>query len=49
VAAHGVILMVIDGSRGSEFSVQTTTEIDIKRLPAMLRTIADRIEEDLNG
>ena len=47
-AARGVIVMVIDGKRGSGFSVQATAEITAA-LPALLREVADRIERDLKG
>ena len=47
-AASGVIVMVIDGARGSGFSVQATAEITA-RLPAILRRVADGIESDFKG
>lgn len=47
-AAAGVIVMVIDGKRGSGFSVQATAEVTA-RLPRLLRVIADGIEGDLKG
>jgi hypothetical protein len=42
--AAGVILIVVDGNRGSGFSVQVIApELNLK-LPAMLRLMADQIE-----
>jgi 23S rRNA pseudoU1915 N3-methylase RlmH len=46
--AAGVVVVVLGGSRGSGFSVQATAEVTL-RLPELLRTIADGIEEDLRG
>ena len=47
-AAGGVILIVIDGTEGGGFSVQATAAVTL-RLPALLRNLADAIEEDLRG
>jgi hypothetical protein len=47
-AAHGVIVVVINGKRGSGFSVQATAEITAA-LPTLLREVADGIERDLKG
>lgn len=44
--AGGVILIVLDGSRGSGFSVQATAAVTL-RLPVLLRTLADQIENDV--
>ena len=41
--AESVIVVVINGSRGSGFSVQTTEPLALK-LPAILRIIADQID-----
>jgi hypothetical protein len=46
VNASGVILIVIGGDRGEGFEVHATAEVTLK-LPEMLRTIADQIEEDI--
>jgi hypothetical protein len=46
--AEGVILIVIEGARGSGFSVQATAEVTL-RLPDILRDMADQIEGDLKG
>lgn len=44
-AAAGVIVIVLDGKRGSGFSVQATAEVTA-RLPEILRVMADEIEHD---
>ena len=44
--AAAVILIVIDGKQGSGFSVQSTSPRITKRLPALLRVMADQIEAD---
>jgi hypothetical protein len=44
--ASGVILIVIGGDRGQGFSCQATLEVTLA-LPAMLRNIANQIEEDI--
>lgn len=43
--ARGVVLMVIDGHRGSGFSAQLPPEL-LASLPAALREVADQIEAD---
>ena len=48
VRASGVILIVMEGTRGSGFSVQASPEVT-SRLPEILRHIADDIEKDLTG
>jgi len=45
--AQGVILIIIDGKRGSGFSVQATLEVTLA-IPGMLRTIADKMEADIS-
>jgi hypothetical protein len=45
--AQGVILIIIDGKRGSGFSVQATLEVTLD-IPGMLRTIADEMEADIS-
>lgn len=44
--ACGVIVIVLDGEKGSGFSCQTDARTLIG-LPAMLRDVADEIEKDL--
>ena len=46
--AAGVLLMVMGGDRGQGFSFQGNIEL-IRQIPAMLRTVADQIEDDLNS
>lgn len=46
VDARTVLVAVLDGSRGSGFSVQTRSPDDLQALPALLRHIADQIEAD---
>ena len=46
--AAGVILIVIDGKRGSGFSVQASPDF-VARLPTLLRAVADGIDEDLKS
>lgn len=41
--AEGVIVIVIDGTKGAGFSCQATPEI-LDELPKLLRTIAQEIE-----
>lgn len=42
-AQGGVIVIIVDGTRGHGFAVQATLEVQLK-LPTMLRDIADQIE-----
>jgi hypothetical protein len=42
--ARGVLLLVVDGTRGSGFSAQLSLPLTL-RLPQILRDIADQIEE----
>jgi hypothetical protein len=42
--AEGAILMIVNGEHGNGFSVIATAE-ELFRLPAMLRGMADDIEE----
>lgn len=44
----GVILIVVDGKRGEGFEVQATLE-QILKLPAMLRTVADGIDQQIKA
>jgi hypothetical protein len=46
-AAQGVIVIVLGGSRGSGFSVQVEGADISAKLPAMLRNVADGIEQDV--
>ena len=46
--AHGVILMVIGGTRGDGFSVQAAPYV-LPFLPTMLRSMADQIETDVRA
>lgn len=45
--AAGVLLIVVEGKFGPGFSVQATPDV-IKRLPALLRSLADGIERDID-
>ena len=42
--ARGVLLLVVEGTRGSGFSAQLSLPLTL-RLPQILRDIADQIEE----
>jgi hypothetical protein len=44
--ARGVVVIVIDGDRGSGFSVQADEPLS-DALPRLLRNLADQIEADL--
>jgi hypothetical protein len=46
--AHGVILIVIEGDKGSGFAVQADLLTMLKQ-PEMLRSMADDIEKDMKG
>lgn len=46
--ARGIVLIVLQGDRGSGFSVQASEEMT-RQLPKMLRVIADQIEADLTA
>lgn len=46
--AGGVILIVLDGEKGFGFEVQVDAEY-LMKLPAVLRTMADDIEADLQN
>jgi hypothetical protein len=46
--AEGVILIVIDGLKGSGFSMQASLDITL-RLPAVLRRVANSIETDFKA
>jgi hypothetical protein len=43
--AAGVLLLIIDGDKGSGFSVQAPLLVQVA-LPALLRELADNIEAD---
>jgi hypothetical protein len=45
--AHAVILIVLDGTFGSGFSVQAIGEDITANLPALLRQVANGIEGDM--
>ncbi len=45
--AAGVVLIVLGGSRGNGFSVQVRSEFLLRRLPVMLRDLAEQIERDV--
>jgi len=47
--AAGAILIVIDGTLGSGFSVQVIDPEIARRMPIILRTVADQIEADMEG
>ena len=42
--ANGVVLIVLEGSKGNGFSVQATVDMTLT-LPSILRTVADEIEQ----
>lgn len=44
---HTVVLLVLGGSRGQGFSVQTIDPTMARALPELLRTIANDIERDV--
>ena len=44
--AQGVILLVIDGDKGTGFSAQFHTLDLVNKIPETLRNIADQIEND---
>jgi hypothetical protein len=44
--AQTVVVIVIGGSRGSGFSVQTTDANSQSWLPRLLRDVADQIQEE---
>jgi hypothetical protein len=46
--AQSCLLMVINGKAGNGFSFQTDTREHIEKLPAMLRLMAQDIEEQNN-
>jgi hypothetical protein len=48
VEAEGAILIVLNGKRGTGFSVQGTVEVHLK-LPSILREMANQIECDVGG
>jgi F0F1-type ATP synthase delta subunit len=45
--AETVVLLVIDGEKGSGFSVQSHSEDLTRSLPMLLRRMADEIEKDM--
>lgn len=45
--AGAVVLIVLDGDRGSGFSVQVISPGVLERLPGLLRHMADDIERDV--
>lgn len=45
--AAGVVLLVLDGDRGSGFSVQMSSPGMSVQLPGILRRMADSIEADM--
>jgi hypothetical protein len=47
--AHTAIVIVIGGTLGGGFSVQTQDQDILFKLPGMLRGLADNIEEDLGA
>lgn len=44
--AHGIILAVFAGNKGTGFSVNASFDVTIK-LPAILREMADQIEKSI--
>lgn len=46
--AKGVIMIVLDGEKGSGFSIHATFEILIK-LPELLENVAKQIRDDLEN
>lgn len=47
VQADAVVVIVLNGNRGSGFSVQALGEDFTRTLPALLRTVAAEIEDSL--
>lgn len=45
---QAVVLVVLDGAKGSSFEVRATSEKYMRRLPAALIEMASRIEGQLN-
>lgn len=45
-SASAVILVILGGSKGSGFSVQSRTDIAPRAVAMILRDMADRIEND---
>lgn len=45
--AKSIILMVIDGSRGCGFSIQSTDPMFCLHVPELLRKTAQLVEDDL--
>lgn len=45
--AKTAIILIINGNKGSGFSMQTSDPREEERLPAILRTMADQIESDM--
>jgi hypothetical protein len=46
--ADGVVVIVLDGTRGAGFSFQASNPRLLTLLPAALRLVADTIERDLD-
>lgn len=44
--AHAVLLLVLEGTKGSGFSLQVHDMDIVAQLPTMLRNLADQIEAD---
>jgi hypothetical protein len=47
-SAQAVVVIVINGARGSGLSVQVNSDVNLQ-LVTLLRTLADGIEQDLQG
>ena len=45
--AHLVVIAIIDGNKGSGFSVQAVSMELLKRIPQVLRDLADSLEIDI--
>lgn len=45
--AQGIVLIVLAGDKGNGFAVQVRSPYLLKRLPEMLRTMAEQIERDI--
>lgn len=47
--AHAVLLIVVEGNKGSGFSVQARDVDFPSQVPDLLRRVADRIETEYTG
>ena len=47
--AQTTVVIVVDGDRGTGFSLSSVRPEDMVRLPTLLRFVADTIERDMRG